>query len=108
MSAPVTAVTQFHWPADVLDFAARQNLDEYLEPLLQVTQRVFSTAHRTNAILEKDPEIPGDWHITFEVRAPDLSSSDAAEARNRWITELFTSCPAPLACFFRLFLFLGD
>jgi hypothetical protein len=108
MSAPATVATQFHWPADVLDFAARQNLGDYLEPLRQATQRVFSMARRTNVILEKDPEIPGDWHITFEVRVLDLSSADASEARNHWITELFSSCPAPLACFFRLLLLLGE
>jgi hypothetical protein len=108
MSAPATAATQFDWPADVLDFATQQHVGAYLEPLLEATQRIFPTAQRTNVALERDPEIPDDCHITFEVRVPGVSPSDAAEGRNRWIRELFSFCPTPLTCVFRLFLELGE
>jgi hypothetical protein len=105
MSAPVTAVTQFAWPADVLEFAARHNIQGCLEQLLEETRRVFPTAQSLKILLEPDPEIQDDWHIDFEVEVPAGDVSDYVEAQHRWTRELYRCCPAPVVYFFRLGLF---
>ena len=108
MSAPLPAVAAWQWPADVLEFAAKENVRQYLDPLLEATRRVFPTARDIQVSLEADPEIRDDWHIVFDVRVPNLSPSEGLAAQNRWNTELFRCCPAPLVCTFRLALYLGE
>jgi hypothetical protein len=43
MSAPVTTAASWQWPADVLEFAAKNQVQAYLDPLLLATRRVFPT-----------------------------------------------------------------
>jgi hypothetical protein len=43
MSAPAVTETAWQWPADVLAFAADSQVQEYLEPLLEATRRVYPT-----------------------------------------------------------------
>jgi hypothetical protein len=102
MSAPSPAATAWQWPADVLAFAAKENVQQYLEPLLEATQRVFPTARRLEVSLEADPEIHDDWHIDFDVQVPAQDVSDYVAAQRQWIRELYRCCPAPFVCIFRL------
>jgi hypothetical protein len=104
MAAPATTTTEWQWPADVLDFASKHNVAAYLDPLLLSTRRIFPTARQTKVSLEADPEIRDDWHIVFDVAVPREDVPNYVDAQDRWIRALYTVCPAPLVCTFRLLL----
>jgi hypothetical protein len=104
MAAPATTTTAWQWPAEVLAFAAQQQVQAYLEPLREATGRVFPTLDTLKITLEGDPEIRDDWHIVFWVRVPQPDIPHFVEAQHRWIDELYRICPAPLVCTFRLVL----
>jgi hypothetical protein len=96
MAAPTTTATSWEWPADVLAFAAEQQVEPCLEPLLEASRQFFPTARWLKVFLDADPGIPGDWHIVFEVNVPG------------WIEALFRCCPPAQVCVFRLTLDLGQ
>jgi hypothetical protein len=102
MSAVPTPSSSWQWPADVLEFAARNQVADYLDPLLQATPGVFPTARSIRVFLESDPEIRDDWHIVFEVRVPKRDLPHPVKSQHFWIDELYRICPAPLVCTFRL------
>jgi hypothetical protein len=104
----LTTATAWQWPADVLDFAARNQVKPYLEPLLEATRRVYPTLRSLAVTLELDPEIPDDWHIVFWVRVPKEDVPHFVEALHQWNDEQSRICPAPLACIFRLVLMLDS
>jgi hypothetical protein len=102
MSAPLKTVAPWQWPADILDFAAQEKVQDYLDPLLEATRRVFPTARETKVCLECDPEIANDWHIVFDFEVPSRDVPHFVETLHRWNREAFAICPAPLVCTFRI------
>jgi hypothetical protein len=102
MSTIPPPATARQWPADVLEFAARSGVADYLDPLLEATRRLFPTARSLKVFLEGDPEIRDDWHIVFEVEVPRANIPSYVHAQHFWIDELYRVCPAPLVCTFRL------
>jgi hypothetical protein len=102
MSAPVTSVTAWQWPPDVLEFAGKEKVQDYLKPLLEATRSVFPTARRIKIALECDPEIANDCHIDFDVQVAARDVSSYVAAQHRWVRELYRCCPAPLVYIFRL------
>src|SRR5260370_9410403 len=88
-------------PSEVLAFAAEQGVAAYLPTMLATTERLFPNARQLAVRLDEDPEIANDRHIVFAVAAP-LNVSEARAAQRRWNDALFTYCPAPLVCVFRL------
>lgn len=103
MSAPVTAALTGPWPADVLEFAVKHNVQACLDPLLEATWRVFPTARRIQVSLQDDPGILDDWHIDFDVEVPAADVlPQFVETVHRWNREMYRCCPAPLVFIFRL------
>jgi hypothetical protein len=94
-------------PTEVLAFAAEQGVTAYLDPVLAMTRQVFPGAQQITVAIEDDPEIADDRHIVIAVKAGGLEVPQALEQRSRWHRELFTCCPAPLVCTFRLALEVG-
>jgi hypothetical protein len=92
---------------EVLTYAVANRVEDYLQPLLETTHRIFPAARWVKVQIEDDPEIRDDRHILFEVKVPDVGLENARRARKAWIEELFRVCPAPLVCVFRLSLDLG-
>ncbi len=101
MSALVSPKT-WQWSPEVLDFAARNNVADYLEPLLEATRRVYPSARDLKVFVEQDRELRDVWAIVFDVSVPQADVPDYVKARRRWGDELFRICPAPLACTFVL------
>jgi hypothetical protein len=104
MSTVTPAATAWQWPDDVVAFAARQQVQSYLDPLLEALRRLFPTAQSLHVQMTDDPEIRDDRHIVFEVRVPMADVPDYLAAKRAWHEELFRICPAPLVCTFCLLL----
>jgi hypothetical protein len=102
MAAPTTTATAWQCPADVLAFATANQVQSYLDPLLEATWRVFPTLRTLKVTLEADPEIRDDWHIVYQVWMPKRDVPHFVEALHKWNDELSRICPAPLMCTFRL------
>lgn len=86
---------------EIFAFARKQGVEQYLLPLVALTQRTFSTAELFEVFLEGDPEIADDWHIVFRLDVP-LDVQQSLDADRAWIEGLARICPKPLACVFRL------
>ncbi len=84
----------YPWPADVLAFAAREKVSQYLQPLLEATHRVFPTAEVT-VFFERDVELRDLEYIVFEVHVPLADLPDLLASRHQWSDETFRVCPAP-------------
>jgi hypothetical protein len=102
MSSRTVSPSTAFWPPEVLEFAARRQVTDLLEPLRLALDRQFPAAHRVEVRLEEDPEIRDDCHLVFDVQVPRADVPDFGAAKRRWHEELFRLCPAPLACLFRL------
>ena len=87
-------------PADVLGFAAKHGLSNYLPAVIEMTERIFPDAHLA-VRLEDDPEILDDWHIVLDMDV-SIDVPEAVSAQRHWNDSLFRCCPAPLVCYFRL------
>ena len=97
----ITATTPaFQWPADILDFAARNQVGSYLDPLLSAAHQLYPTACSVRVTLEHDRELRDVACIVFEVKVPKGDISNYALAKRAWGDELFRICPAPLVCNF--------
>ncbi len=101
MSAITTPTTDWQWPTDVLEFAAQNQVVDYLDPLREATRRLFPTASSLRVSLECDPEIRDDWHIVFEVHVPKKDVPHFVKAMHFWSDELHRIFPGPLVCTFR-------
>jgi hypothetical protein len=108
MSTLVPTPTTWQWPADVLTFAAEQQVTAYLEPLRAALERLFPTTRSMKVFKSTDPEIRDDHHIVFDVVVGQTDVPDYLAANKRWHDELFAICPAPLVCVFRLCLIVVE
>src|SRR5258708_7647343 len=96
MSSPAPiAATSYPWPADVLAFAAREKVSQYLEPLLEATRQVFPTG-QVRVFFERDMAEPDEEYIVFEVSVPRSQLPDYMAADKKWVRETFRICPARL------------
>src|SRR5947209_8648807 len=86
---------------EVQTFAAEQGVTNYIPAIMNMTRQIFSNS-TVQVVLEDDPEIADDRHITLEVSVRHMDVSQALQAEYRWHEGLFAHCPAPLAPVFRL------
>ena len=98
MSAPQTTVSDRTeangaWPADVVAFAAANHVEDFLQPLLEATQRIFPTARYVKVSVEEDPELRDNTQIVFDVQVAGLSLDEVRAADNRWNQELLRISP---------------
>ena len=86
---------------DVRAFARERGVEPYLEPLLEALLRHFpDTSPRL--LLEEDPEVEGQRHLTVIFR-PDTTDPVAyLEAKDAYTREKFEILPAALRCLVRL------
>jgi hypothetical protein len=85
-------VTRYPWPADVLAFATKHKVDQYLEPLMEVTRTLFPSAE-IKVLFENDWEYPEEQFIVFVVHLPRLDISDFLAADRKWREEKLRVCP---------------
>src|SRR5271166_1982314 len=95
MSTVSKPTTAWQWPADLLAFAARHQVQACLDPLLQATRRLFPTASSLEVFLEADPEIRDQSYIVFEIRVPEADIPDYKAAQHSWSDAVRHCCPGP-------------
>ena len=101
MSA-VTDVQTGPWTPEVLAYAAKFEVADYLEPLRQATLQLFPTAASLRVYLEDDPEIRDLTFLVFEVQVPKCDLPDPCGAKRRWNEEFFRIHTQPRQCPFVL------
>jgi len=97
--APIAAT--WTWPPDVATLAAKLGVTQYLQPVDEMTRRVYSGSPVTVRV-DEDPEIPEDRHILFEADVTGWDVPQMVEAQNRWAEGIFDCCPATHVWVFRV------
>jgi hypothetical protein len=101
MSAPAsTPPATGTWPADVLAFAAKEKIDQYLEPLRRELEQLFSTALEIKPEFQIDPELAGVACIAFAVTVPHADVPDYVSAYDRWYEAKRRVSPATVSHLF--------
>ncbi len=108
MSTATTKKTDWIWPQDVLSYALEHGFDQYLDPLMEMTKRIFPSARQIAISLEPDWEIPDLWFVVFHVEVVDMSPEKASESQWEWCGELPRECNQQPDCNIVLDLELGD
>jgi hypothetical protein len=83
MTTPASAPPAFAWPADVLEFAKREQVEQYLEPLRRELEALFPTAE-IKPEHDIDPELTGVACVAFNVTVPRADVPDYVAAYRRW------------------------
>jgi hypothetical protein len=96
MSAQTQATTPepYVYPADVLEFAAKQGIADRLEPLRLATLRAFPTG-RLKITFEPDAERKELDAIVYEVTVKVDDEPDQSEAYRRWFRAVDGLMPKP-------------
>lgn len=102
MSATITP--NQYWNADVIEYARAHQVDEYLQPLVQITRELFPSVRKIKVSIYRDPELCDMKHIQFNVQVPASDLLDFVGSRKKWAQRLFEICPAPSVHHFGLFL----
>src|SRR5262249_22140377 len=68
------------FPADVVAFAAANQVEDCLQPLLEATHRLFPTARFVKVQIDDDPEIRDLRHILYNVQVAGLSLDQSRAA----------------------------
>jgi hypothetical protein len=72
---------------DVVAFAREHQAEHCLQPLLEATHRIFSTARFVQVSVEEDPELRYNTQIVFHVQVAGLSWNEAKAANRQWNQE---------------------
>jgi hypothetical protein len=89
-----TTIEPYVYPADVLEFAAKQGIADRLEPLRQATFRLFPTG-RLKIMFKPDPECKELDAIVYTVTVNLAEVPDRREADRLWSEELRALMPRP-------------
>ena len=101
MSIVAPTVATWTWPPDVKELAAELGVTAYLQPVYEMTRRVYAGS-RIIVSIDVDPEVEGDRHILFEADVTGWNVQQMVEAQNRWASGIFDCCPATQAWVFRV------
>lgn len=91
-------IPQFAWPRNLMEFARREGVADQLDPLLEMTHRVFDNAARVEVSLDPDGDLPNLHAITFHVWVRNLTVETIREFENRWYKERRSMFPGPDSC----------
>jgi D-arabinose 5-phosphate isomerase GutQ len=101
MSPTLTAPDPAVFPADVLAFAARRGVTDYLVPLYELAKRCFDGAAVT-VTQEDDCEIPGLAWVVYSVPVAEWDAARYDAAHRSWRDGFRDLCPPAAAEAFAL------
>jgi hypothetical protein len=67
-------------PSEVAEFATKHGVADYLEPVLEMTRRIFVNRPIT-VLLDEDPEIADLRHIVFEADCTGMTADELRQPR---------------------------
>lgn len=102
MAMTTSTIPAHTFSPEVLAHAAEVGVAAYLEPVLEMTRRLFPAARRVGVLVEDDPEIAGVRFLVIEVDVAGLDPNQAAGAQRQWTQELFRCCPSTHVNYFCL------
>lgn len=80
-------------PDDVMACAQRDGVAAYVNPILEMTRRLFPEAPMA-IVYRPDPEVADLHFLCIEVAIPDDAEVDElVAAQQRWIEQTLTICP---------------
>lgn len=88
---------------EVSEFARERQVEQYLQPIWEMTNEHFPTAKSIRFSLYKDPEISSLQHILVTVQIEKDAFPNFVDAHKKWTFALFDLCPAPLIQNFGLY-----
>jgi len=91
----MSIASTWQYPADLIEYATQKGVVSYLEPLREMTQRLFPTATRLKISKEVDPEIRDRICIVFRLHVSVNEVPDYIAACHRWDDELYNIYPHP-------------
>jgi hypothetical protein len=93
MTAPLKIPTLPEVPTEVWSFAAANGVSEWVNPVLELTARVFARCP-IKVFVENDSE-NSDWqYIVLEVGVSGYDGARLVAARTQWSAEIVRSVPA--------------
>ncbi len=99
MATTTTTERDFEWPEEVVSYAVAHGFDRYLQPVLEMTRRVFPTALGIQVALTQDGDIPDLWFVVFEVIAAGMTLEQLHSAHQKWTRECVDICPVQPDCY---------
>jgi hypothetical protein len=102
MSTAAPSATAWSWPTEVLVYARDHQIEQYLEPLRELVDRLFPVRDALKVYVDQDPELRDVRAIVFYVRVTGVDLAQLRTARMEWGQNLFRICPAPLVHHFVL------
>ncbi len=88
-------------PPEVEAFAAEKGAASYLPGVVCLVQQIVPN-HPIDVRVEDDPELAYNRTIVFRVEVHGWDEEMLVEADQRWATDIFKCCPAPLVHVFGL------
>src|SRR5437016_5771918 len=85
VASTAASTTMNRFAPDVLVYAEKNNVEPYLQPLLDATHRIFPRAEQIKVYHKKDPEAADDAAIIYDVRVGGLQYPESWAARKAWI-----------------------
>lgn len=83
------------WSPDVLAYAERFGIRQYLDEFVARTRRLFPTARSLEVFTEPDPEIRDLVFLVFELHVPKVDVPDFLAADRIWHDEYHELVPGP-------------
>jgi len=85
--ATTPARAAYPWPADLLEFARREGVADQLDPILDLTRRLFPTASKIEVVLEQDHELRDVWAIVYNVWLDGMAVELYQAIKRQWQDE---------------------
>jgi hypothetical protein len=82
------------WPADVLEFARENGIEQYLGPLHEAARRVFPMMKELRVFPTRDPENAEARHLVWQVGVPAASKETYRHLSEAWGAEFIRLVPA--------------
>jgi hypothetical protein len=100
MSAAIP--TQVPLSAEVLDYARQHHIEQCLQPLIEMTQKMFPTGEDFSIYMEQDPELRDVQSVVFDITVPDLSVDRWVAVHLDWTDRMLQICDPKLGLHFVL------
>jgi hypothetical protein len=88
------------WSEDVLAFARAAGVEQYLDPLLEVTRELFPGAGEIRVFVSQDLEIADLRAIAWEVDLPVDEPHESSDRQRQWVRAFMKRCPPTHLHFF--------